>query len=206
MPAFNSSLDIGNRGLQHCGAKRISSFSEISVAASEVSFAYDKLREAELQSNLWTFATKKAALRAIDINTMLLTPALWSASTTYYRGSIVSDENNNFWVSRIPSNLNNDPLLTNFWEPYFGPRAVPIYDYTGKTSYFAGELVYTTPGDGTYRVFVSLIGVAVDGHLFQEPGRHVLSGLVERHDLRLWRGRDPQRHQLRVPGCRKHQP
>ena len=167
MPAFNSSLDIGNRAAQHCGAKRISSFSEISVAASEISFAYDKLREAELQSNLWTFAIKKTPLRPINTNTMLLTPSLWSQSTTYYRGSIVADENNNLWVSRIPSNLNNDPLLTSFWEPYFGPMAVPLYDVTGQTNYLSGELVYTTPGDGTYRVFESLISSNQDSPLIK---------------------------------------
>ena len=66
MPAFNSALDIGNRGLQHCGSKRIASFSEISVAASEVSFCYDKLREAatNVALELGGWSRKKRARRA----------------------------------------------------------------------------------------------------------------------------------------------
>lgn len=159
MISFQTAVDIANRGLQHCGAKRIGTagFNEISVGASECAFCYDKLRQAELQRNIWTFAIKRATLRAIDSNTMLLTPSLWAPGTTYSRGSIVADINNNPWISKIQNNLGNDPLLTNYWEPYFGPMAVPLYDTTGKTAYYAGELVYTTPGDGTYRVYQSLI-------------------------------------------------
>ncbi len=160
MPAFTSAVDIANRGLQHCGATRMDAslgFNEGGVNAAESSFAYDKLREAELRSNLWTFAIKKVALRAVDTNSMLLQPALWSSTVTYFRGSIVQDENENYWISKIPANLNNDPLLTDFWEPYFGSVTVPLWDSTGNTAYFAGEVVYTTPGDGTSRTYLSLV-------------------------------------------------
>ena len=155
MGAFKSPVDIGNRALQHCGADRISSFDEDSKRASEVSFVYDKVREAELKRNIWTFATKRATLRAIDTTTMLISPALWSPTTTYYRNSIVADEIGNLWISMIPVNLNNDPLLSTFWEPYFGPMTVSLYDATGATAYGSGELVYTFAGDGTYRVYQS---------------------------------------------------
>lgn len=155
MGAFKSPVDIGNRALQHCGADRISSFTDDSKRAAEVSFVYDKVREAELKRNIWTFATKRATLRAIDTTTMLIDPALWSPSTTYYRNSIVSDEIGNLWISMIPVNLNNDPLLSTFWEPYFGPMTVSLYDTTGATAYGSGELVYTYAGDGTFRVYQS---------------------------------------------------
>jgi hypothetical protein len=158
MSDFQAPVDIGNRALQHCGAKRIatSDFSEKSKNSAEVSFCYDKLRKAELQRRYWTFAIKRTILRAIDPNTMLLDASLWEAGTTYFVGSIVADEQGALWISNIPNNLGNDPLLTTFWDPYFGPRAVPLYDASGTTAYFAGELVYTTPGDGTNRVYLSL--------------------------------------------------
>lgn len=157
MAAFTTDLDIRNRALQHCGARRIASANEVSKNNSETGFCYDKLREAELRSNLWRFAIKKAALRAIDTNTMLLQPALWSASATYFRGCIVQDQSGNYWRSTIPANTNNDPLLTTYWEPYFGSVTVPLWDSTGGTSYFSGEIVYTTPGDGTAKVYLSLV-------------------------------------------------
>jgi hypothetical protein len=154
MVAFTSNVDVGNRALQHCGADRISSFTEDSKRASEVSFVYDKVRVAELQRNVWTFATRRASLRAIDTTTMLLAPALWLPSATYYRGCIVADQTGNLWISNIPSNTGNDPLLTVYWEPYFGPLTVSLYSAGG--TYGSGELVYTFVGDGTYRVYLSM--------------------------------------------------
>lgn len=155
MPAFIAPVDIANRALQHCGADRILALTGDSKRAAEVSFAYDKLREAELRNGTWVFSVKRTVLRARDETTMLVTPALWSASTTYFRGCLVTDENENVWISRIPNNLNNDPLLTTFWEPYFGPLTASVYD--SDLAYAAGELVYTYGGDGTNRVFMSLV-------------------------------------------------
>jgi len=167
MVAFQANTDIGNRALQYCGANRMDpvlGFSDVSVrGATEIAFCYDKLRRAELQRATWKFAIRHAALRAIQTgttnstDTLLLQPSLYNPLTTYFVGSIVQDENGNNWQSKIPNNLNNDPLLTNYWEQYFGPMTVSAWDTTGQTTYFAGELVYTTPGDGTNSVFVSLI-------------------------------------------------
>lgn len=158
MSDFRAPVDIANRALQHCGASRIATpdFSENSRNCAEVSFCYDKLRKAELQRRYWTFAIKRQVLRPIDQNTMLLAPSLWMSGMTYFAGSIVADATGMLWTSTIPNNLGNDPLLTSFWAPYFGPMAVPLYDTSGTTAYLAGELVYTTPGDGTNRVYLSL--------------------------------------------------
>jgi hypothetical protein len=156
MAEYRIDTDVGNRALQHCGATRMGyqGFSENSKNASEVAFCYGKLREAELRRNVWTFACRRTMLRSIDSNTMLLNTALWSPTTTYFVGSIVADQYANLWISRIPNNLANDPLLTVYWEPYFGPLSVALYDST--TTYFVGELVYTTTGNGLARVYLSL--------------------------------------------------
>lgn len=159
MPEFSTPTDIGNRALQHCGAEmmdQLLGFTEVSKQARQVSFVYGKLRRAELERNIWTFATRRAPLRAVDTNTMLLRPALWVASTSYYYGSIVQSDTGTNWISRIQNNLNNQPQNSTAWEPYFGPRSVSLYDAT--QSYFPGELVYTAAGDGTYRVYLSLTG------------------------------------------------
>jgi hypothetical protein len=156
MSEFQNQGDIGNRALQHCGAEMMDptlGFAEASKNARQVSFVYGKLRQAELRRNLWRFATRRAALRAIDTNTMLLSPAMWVAGSTYFTGSIVSDASNNLWISRIPNNKGNDPANSTTWEPYFGPLTVMLYDST--LTYLSGELVYTAPGDGTYNVYLS---------------------------------------------------
>lgn len=155
MTAFRTPVDIANRALQHCGADRISGFTDDSKRADEVWFCYDMLREAELRRNTWTFATRRTTLRPIDTTTMLLVPVLWSEATIYFRGSIVADANGNHWISNIPNNTGNDPLLTTYWDPYFGPMTVSSYAST--VAYGSGELVYTYAGDGTYRVYLSLV-------------------------------------------------
>jgi hypothetical protein len=159
MPEFLSPIDIGNRALQHVGAEfmdAVLGFSENSKRAQQVSFNYGKLRRAELRRNGWRFAIRKAALRAIDSNTLLLSPALWSSSVTYFPNSIVADQNRSLWRSLIPVNLGNSPgqVGKDFaWEPYFGPLSVSLYD--SSQAYFASELVYTMAGDGTYNVYYS---------------------------------------------------
>lgn len=158
MTEYFTPVDIANRALQHCGANRIDpmqGFADPGKNSRETSFAYGKVRRAELRRNVWRFATKTAVLRAIDTTTMLLTASLWSAGTTYFVGSIVSDEQNNLWISRVPNNLGNDPQNSLTWEPYFGPLSVSLFD--SGASYFAGELAYTAAGDGTNRVYLSRV-------------------------------------------------
>ncbi len=154
---YRTPVDIGNRACQHCGVQRIGSdgFSEDSVQASEIGYAYDKLRRAELRRNVWQFATKRACIRPIDDGTMLLSPELWSSTTTYGVGAIVSDESGYLWQSLTQGNLDNDPGNSYAWDSYFGPMTVTPYDTTGTTGYYAGEMVYETPGDGTYIVYFS---------------------------------------------------
>lgn len=158
MSEFFSPADIGNRALQHCGAKMMSAtagFTENSVNARQVSFVYGKLRRAELRRNVWRFATRRAVLRAIDTTTMQIAASLWMPSVTYFVGSIVADQFTNLWISNTPDNLGNDPLASTTWEPYFGP--LTVQPWTSTLGYYSGELVYTDIGDGTNRVYLSLI-------------------------------------------------
>jgi hypothetical protein len=157
MPAeFRTEIDIANRACQHTGQPRIGAagFLEISKQAREIGFVYGKLRRAELQENNWVFAIRHTALRSVDVNTMLLAVNLWSASSTYYVGSITADGNGNLWISNQPNNLGNEPHVSAAWDAYFGPMTASLYDAT--TTYWAGELVYTAAGDGTSRVYLSL--------------------------------------------------
>lgn len=160
MTEFISPVDISNRALQHVGATLIDStlgFTEDTKNVQQCSFVYGKLRQAELRRNAWRFAIRKTVLRPVDANTMLLAPALWSSATTYNPGAIVSDTANNFWSSTAAENLNNAPGNSSQWEQYFGALTVEPYDTTGTTAYYAGELVYVAPGDGTYSVYRSLV-------------------------------------------------
>lgn len=154
---FSTQVDIANRACQHCGVDRIADFNEDSVQASEISFNYDKLRRAELRRNVWVFSIKRAALRPVlQGQTMLLNPVLWSSTTTYGLGAIVADTAGYLWQSMAQDNLNNVPDSSEDWDSYCGPMTVNLFDNTGQTGYYAGELVYESPGDGTYNVFMSL--------------------------------------------------
>src|ERR1700730_5333407 len=103
MPEFNTPTDIGNRAAQHCGAEMMDAvlgFAEISKTARQISFVYGKLRQAELQRRVWTFATRRVVLRARDTNTMRLQPSLWVSTTSYFAGSIVNDGSGTNWISK----------------------------------------------------------------------------------------------------------
>lgn len=157
--AFTVDVDIANRALQHCGEPRIDptlGFTEVSQRAQETQFAYGKIKRSLLRSDVWRFSTRKAVLRPIDTNTMLLSPAMWGPTFTYFVDSIVSDSTGFLWISTAPNNLNNQPGQPGAifaWAPYFGPLTVSLYD--SSQVYFAGELVYTAAGDGTYNVYKS---------------------------------------------------
>lgn len=165
---FQSPIDICNRGLQHCGAPRIDlglGFTEVSPSSTECFSVYDKLRRAELRRNVWRFSIRNTVLRPIDTTTMFLKASLWSSTSTYYRGSIVSDQTGVLWMSNSPDNVGNVPGNSAQWDFYFGPLAVDPWDNTGGTAYFAGELVYNAPGDGTFKVFMSLQSSNTDNPL-----------------------------------------
>lgn len=154
---YQNPVDIANRALQHCGVQRIADFTEDTLQASETAFAYDKLRRAELRRNVWQFAIRNACIRPITAgSTMFLSPTLWSSTTTYALGAIVSDAMGAPWQSRSQDNLNQSPGNSSAWELYAGPLTADPYDTTGTTGYLSGEMVYETPGDGTYTVYMSL--------------------------------------------------
>lgn len=152
---FIDSLDIANRTCQHLGATRIANPTEDSVQNAEITFAYDKLRRAELRRNNWRFATKHAVLRPIDSTTFLLSPAQWNSGTQYIPGSIVADPNGQLWISNKANNIGNDPNLTDVWDAYFGTMTVDVFDTTGATTYFAGDLVYVQNADSSYVIYLS---------------------------------------------------
>ena len=159
MAEYSNPVDIANRALQHCGERRIDptiGFEEDSVQATECGFAYGKVRRAELRRNVWRFAIKWAVLRAITETTREIAPAMWSSSTIYPQGAIVSDEQGIMWISVRAQNLNNNPGTVYYWELYTGPLAIP--KWVDGEAYYAGGVIYTTPGDGTFKVYQSLIG------------------------------------------------
>lgn len=152
--SFLNPIDIANRATDHLGQDPIVAMTDQNKRARILSRIYDKLRQYELRRNVWRFAIRKAVLRPIDVNTMLLSPSLWASTTTYFVGSLVSDQTGQIWMSRIPNNLGNQPELSTVWVEYFGPMTVMLFDPT--TAYQSGELVYTAAGDGTNRVYMSL--------------------------------------------------
>lgn len=154
---FIDSLDIGNRALDHLGATHIENPTEESVNNSKIAPIYDKVRRAELRRNNWRFSIRNIILRPIDTTTYLLAPAQWNAGVQYLPGSIVADANNQLWVSNQANNLNNQPGVSDVWESYFGQMTVDVYDASGGTAYFAGDLVYIAGTASSFTIYMSLL-------------------------------------------------
>lgn len=143
MAEYRTPVDIANRALDHCGVPNIVAFTDDAKGADRTSSVYDKLRIAELRRNVWTFAVRKVALRAVDINTMFLVPAAWDSTAAYPQGSIVSYDGF-FWFADqyVPADTAPGTANEDYWTIYFGPQTVTPWDSDSDTSYYAGELVY----------------------------------------------------------------
>jgi hypothetical protein len=171
---YNTPEDIANRALQHCGvppSNRIASLTDNTKNAKECALVYNKVRQAVLRENTWEFAIRRSRIRPVDTNTLIYTPPTYDATATYGVGDIVAyvdpvDNSTGYWLSEQPANINNTPGAlsgaygTAPWCQYWGPIAAQLY--SSGTSYSSGELVYKTPGDGTYTMFLSLQSANTD--------------------------------------------
>lgn len=153
MAEFTTNIDIANRAAQACGVARIFSFEDVSDAAREIAFAYDKLRVAELQRNIWKFATRRAVLRPMTVSTLEFVPAAWTAAGVYVMGSIAAYGGMIYLCRGWRVSGQTTPDVSPFWVPYFGPMVAN--PYTAGGAYFAGELVFT-PANEDYVVYVAL--------------------------------------------------
>jgi hypothetical protein len=151
--SFQIPLDIVNRALGHCGRKRIYSFADPSAQAAELSFVYDKCRDAELSRNVWAFAIRRAVLRPIDTATVIWSPPTWVATTSYAAGAVISYTPVGLNASELGANplsylwytdlaitgsvANPTPDVATAWHRYFGPVTADPYV---ATSYWTGEL------------------------------------------------------------------
>lgn len=167
--AFIQPLDIANLALLRLGQPRIGAFTDSSKGASEMAFVYDKLRQAELEANLWRFATKRTVLRAIGLDTVLWMPATWAASVSQAAGMVLAyaptsgvySGQTAYWQLRVAETTSASPDTDVLWDHYCGPLAIDLYntgsagDGTSNTTYSAGEVVLvpaTYAGGTTYAV------------------------------------------------------
>lgn len=168
--SFWTPLDIANRALQHCGARRITSLTQNCKEAAEVAQCYDNLRQAELRRNKWRFSLRKAAIAPLTSTSFFISPAVFNSTVGYGQGAIVSDGNGGLWVSLVSGNLGNTPGIyvkgvKPVWAPYFGPVTADIFnnpnnaDYnpSSASSYFAGQLVYENPNTGIVNLYASTV-------------------------------------------------
>lgn len=175
MATFQSPVDISNRGLDHVGGRAITSFADGSRNAAKAAEVYDKLRQAELRSHLWVFATRKARLRAISASTMEFVPAAWVSSTSYLIGDVVL-YNGRFYIA-LQGSTGVAPVDANgggnyIWDCYYGPLTVDAWQApgtptpaAGANGYAAGELCYLAPGNGSVSIFLSLVDNNTDDPL-----------------------------------------
>lgn len=182
MATYLSPVEIANRALQMCGAQSISTMDDDSKNADAVRRCYEELRQAELRRNVWRFAIRTAALRAIDERSMILSPPTYDATKTYGRGAIVAFGSSHF-ICMDAAAVDVSPFNTLAWNQYFGNFHVT--PWTINTTYYAGELVYT-PSNTAYKVYMSLqdnntdipgIIADYDAAVTYRKGDTVISGL-----------------------------
>jgi len=190
MSQYGAPVDIINRALQILEVPRIQTLMDFSPGAIEAGFLYDKIRRAMLRRHVWTFATRRAALRPVATTTVLLSPAMWTADI-YEAGSIVSYQGV-LYIALVENAGGTPGQPSSGWEQYFGPltvtpwniptptppllQAIDVNPYLpqtpvgvgitpygagpGTVGYHTGELTYLPKGDGTYLVFRATLTTA----------------------------------------------
>src|SRR4030067_578146 len=157
-PGFALPVDIGNRALHHVGADHeLVTIADVSKPARLVRSMYPNLRKANLRRTAWRSGIRHSVLRPLDVTSMEWTPPTYSATVTYAVGQVVQYDDglgSRLFVAQQYGLLAIAPGPTSAWTGYFGPRIAPLHD--ADATYYAGDIVYTTPNDGTYAVYLSL--------------------------------------------------
>src|SRR5271166_276773 len=168
---FQSGLDIINQALIYSERPIVSGPSEFSEEAFRMNLAYHRIREFELQRNLWTFATRRAYLYPMTTSTVSVTWPAYAGGTTYSRGLVVSYQGQN-WASMVDGNIGNTPGTAPTygrypWEVYTGPNVADLWSGSANAddgvidinnlpgSYHIGDVVYTVLTAGTGVLFIS---------------------------------------------------
>ncbi len=149
---FTQPLDIYNRALQHIGRIRVAAITEASQQALEITNSYDSLRRAELQRNLWRFATRRARLRPIGPLTKVYTPSAWAIGTAYTVGQVVSYVGY-YWFLNVATSTGDQPDTSPKWQHYFGPITLDLFDALDTQGYDVGELAIGSDA----KIYLSLV-------------------------------------------------
>jgi hypothetical protein len=155
---YQQPLDIGNRACVHLGAKLMSAAdfytSPVTQQGQSMAFVYDKVRRAELTSNVWRFSIRQATMRAISDGVLKMVPNAWVSTQNYERGAIAS-VNNIPYVSIQPGNVGIQPgtVGSTAWDMFFGCPAV--YPFDNATGYWLGESVYKSNYSGKTMAFTT---------------------------------------------------
>ncbi len=159
MPQINQT-QIANRVCQKVGAELIGAgnlLTEDSKQAQQITAAWDFIRRAELRRNMWVFGIRVTALRPIGLTSQLITFGTWVVGTTYAKGDIALDPNDNqVYFSKGAGNIGNvpstNPLL---WTLYFGPRVATEFITTWASTFTYNLYDHTVGSDGNSYISIS---------------------------------------------------
>jgi hypothetical protein len=172
---------VANRALQHLGAKRISTVlrTDPSQNAAAIRACYDTLRRAELRRNVWRFSIRVNALRAVDLDTMLVTWPAWSNITAYAINDIVTGSDGQSYISKAASNTANDPTLTiggTSWSLYFGTNTAQQYVAAWSSAYTYSKNQNVLGSNGSF--YTSLVGSNINNNPVSSPSDWAISTTV----------------------------
>lgn len=169
---------IANRALQRVGVQRIGElvegdtvWTEDSKNASEIRACFHMLRTAELRRNVWRFAVRVVALRAIGDCSKQVTFAAYAAGTTYALGFVVLASDGQLYQSRIAGNIGNDPTkIATAWSLYFGTTIAQEYITTWSNTITYAANDHTVGSDGV--IYYSLAAGNINHDPTTDAGVH----------------------------------
>jgi hypothetical protein len=164
--AYKTEVDIANRALQHLRVRRIRGFTDQTLQAQEMGFAYSRVREAELKEHLWRFSTRRTILYPIDTRlTSIATSAqttsgstlTFASVTNVTIGMLVAGDSHiqantvvaAFDGTTVTLSLPVTGTVASATQIYFGPSTLlwTPPSYLASTTYHVGEVVVDSAGD-----------------------------------------------------------
>lgn len=161
---IQSETEIANRALQYTGGKAlVNVWTDTGKNATEIQNAYHMVRRAELRRNVWRFAIRNIAIRALVFTTLglitsrTITFGTWAVGTSYAVGDIVLGSDGVTYQSKTSSNLAHDPSNHDFtnWRRYHGGNTAFEFVTTWSSTIAYATGMHTVGSNGSIYIALS---------------------------------------------------
>lgn len=171
---------LGAQSLITAGALR----TEDSNNAATIRNNYDSIRLFEMRRNVWRFAIRTVALRAIGDFSKFITFATWSGASTYAINDVVVGSDGQIYSSLVAANIAFDPTTNpTKWTLFFGNLVAQEYVMTWNVAITYDINNHVVGSNGS--VYISLLDGNVGFDPISNPAKWSVASTLTPPDLTI---------------------